>query len=64
LDDADHAGARHATVQRDAPICQLLRDHIGGAHFLETQFGMGVDVFANRRVKVWLDRLCAHNAGE
>jgi hypothetical protein len=47
VDDADHAGARHAPVQRNAPTCQLLRDHIGGAHFLETQFGVGVDVPAD-----------------
>ena len=44
LDDADHAGLAQAAVDRDAPFGELGRHHVGGAHFLEAQFGMGVDV--------------------
>ena len=47
--DAHHAGGAHAAVDGDAPVGQLLSDHIGRAHFLEAQLGVGVDVFANGR---------------
>ena len=47
FDDADHAGGAHATVNFNAPLGQLACHHIGGALFLETQFGVGVDVAAH-----------------
>ena len=47
VDDANHPGGRHATVQCNAPAGQLLRHDIGGAHFLKTQLRVGVDVFAD-----------------
>ncbi len=47
--DAHHAGGAHAAVNRDAPGFEFLRDHVGGAHFLEAQFRVGVDVAAHGR---------------
>jgi hypothetical protein len=47
--DADDAGGAHAAVNGDAPVCELLGHHIGGANFFEAQLGVGVDVFSNGR---------------
>jgi hypothetical protein len=47
MHDAHHAGGAHASVNGDAPVDQLLGDHVGGAHFFKRQFGVGVDVFAD-----------------
>ena len=44
LDDADHAGRTHAPVHGDTPGAELGGDHIGGALFLETQLGVGVQI--------------------
>ena len=42
--DAHHAGGAHAAVHGDAPFRQLFRHQVGGALFLEAEFGMRVDV--------------------
>jgi hypothetical protein len=44
LDDAHHAGGAQAAVDGNAPFGELGRHHVGGAHFFEAQFGMGMDV--------------------
>jgi hypothetical protein len=44
LDHADHAGAAETAVHLDAPALQLVGDDAGGAHFLEADLGMGVEV--------------------
>ena len=54
LDNADHAGATKASVDRNAPFGELGRDHVGGTLFLDTQFGMGMDVAPHR---LYLGRL-------
>ena len=48
LDDADHPGLAQTTVHRDAPFGKFCSNHVGGAHFLKTKFGVGVQVAANR----------------
>ena len=47
--NADDASGAHAAVDGDAPIGELLGDHVGGAFFLEAQLGVRVNVFANGR---------------
>src|SRR6218665_44044 len=47
LDDADHAGLAQPPVDRNAPLGELLRHHIGGAPLFEAQLGVGVDVPAH-----------------
>src|SRR6185369_11324633 len=42
--DADDPRRTQAAVDRDTPFRELLGHYIGGAHFFETQFGMGMDV--------------------
>ena len=49
MHNAHHPGGAHAAVNGDAPIGQLLGHHIGCANFLEAQFGVRMDVFANSR---------------
>src|SRR2546430_2669465 len=41
---ADHPGLADAAMHLDAPLRQLVGDQIGGAPFLETELGVGVDV--------------------
>ena len=48
LDGADHAGAADAGAVRDAQPRQFGGDDAGGAHLLEGQFGMRMDVAADR----------------
>ena len=45
----DEAGLAQTAVDFEAPLRQLLRHQVGGAGFLERQFGMRVDVAANGR---------------
>lgn len=52
---ADHAGGAHAAVNGDAPISELLGDHVGCAFFFEAQLGVSVNVFANGR---YAGRVC------
>jgi hypothetical protein len=47
LDQADHAGAGDAGAMGDAEAFQFPRDDSGGAHLLEADFRMGVDVAAD-----------------
>ena len=47
LDQADDAGAANAGLVADAETGQFARDHAGGAHLLEAQFRMGMDVAAD-----------------
>jgi len=42
--DADHAGRSQPSVDRYAPFGELGGHQIGGAHLLEAQLGMSVDV--------------------
>ena len=42
--DADHAGGAQPAVNGDAPLRQLGRHQVGGAHFLEAEFRVRVDV--------------------
>ena len=46
--DAHHAGLAHAAMKGNAPLRELCGHEVGGAHFLETQLGVGVDVAAQR----------------
>ena len=46
FDNAHHAGGAQAAVNGNAPLGQLLRHHLGCAHFLEAQLGVGVNVTA------------------
>jgi hypothetical protein len=46
--DADHAGLADPAMDLDTPFLQLAGDDVGGAEFLQAQFGMGVDIAANR----------------
>jgi len=45
---ADHAGAPEPAVHLDAPALQRARDDVGGAHLLEAEFRVGVDVASDR----------------
>ena len=47
--NANDTGGAHAAVNGDAPVCELLGHHIGGANFFEAQLGVRMDVFANGR---------------
>ena len=47
-DRADHAGAPEPAVHLDAPALERSRDDVGGAHLLEAEFRMGVDVASDR----------------
>ena len=47
-DDADHAGAADALGDLDAPFAHLGGDQRRGAMLLQAEFGMGVDVAADR----------------
>ena len=59
LDDADDAGLADAGMNLDAVGFQLLGDQAGGAHFLEADLGVGMDVAADFRhaIRVTLDLL-------
>ena len=46
LDATHHAGGTQAAVDGNAPVGQLLRNDVGGAQLLETQFRVGVDITA------------------
>jgi hypothetical protein len=46
--DAHHAGGAHAPMDGDAPFGQPPGHDIGGAHLFEAQFGVRVDVTADR----------------
>ena len=48
LEHADHAGAAEAAMHLDAPLRQLVGDDAGGADFLEADFGMRVQIAADR----------------
>ena len=48
LHDADHSGGTEPAMDRDAPVCQGLRDHVGGAALLEAQLRVGMQVTADR----------------
>ncbi len=48
LEHADHAGAAQAAMHLDAPLRQLLGDDAGGADFLKADFGMRMQVAADR----------------
>ena len=41
---AHHAGLREPAMNLDAEGCELLRNDVGGTHFLECRFGMPVKV--------------------
>src|ERR1700751_741727 len=47
LEHADDAGAAKAAMHLDAPLRELLGDNAGGAHLLEPDLGMGVEVAPN-----------------
>src|SRR5216683_2445318 len=49
LEDADHAGAAKAAMHVDAPLRQLVGHDAGCPDFLEADFGMGVQIPADRR---------------
>jgi hypothetical protein len=49
LDDADHAGLAQPPVHGNAPVGQCLRDDVGGALLVEAEFGVLVQVAADRR---------------
>ena len=53
--DADDTGGAHAAVNGDAPVGELLGDHVGCALFFEAQLGVSVNVFANGR---YAGRVC------
>ena len=44
---ADDAGLADAAMHLDAPLLQFARDQVGGAEFLQPEFGMGMDVAAD-----------------
>src|ERR1700722_13492517 len=46
--DADHAGAAQAAMLLDAPLRQLVGDDPGSADFLEADFGMRMQIPADR----------------
>src|SRR6267378_3588987 len=48
LEHADHAGAAEAAMYLDAPLGQLVGHDAGGPDFLEADFGMGVQIPADR----------------
>ena len=48
LEHADHAGAAEAAMHLDAPSLQLVGDDAGGAHLLEADLRMRVQVAADR----------------
>src|SRR6267142_1556963 len=48
LEHADHAGAAEAAMYLDAPLGQLVSHDAGGPDFLEADFGMGVQIPADR----------------
>src|SRR6185437_4153422 len=48
LEHADHAGAAEPAMHLDAPLRQLVGDDARGAHFLEADLGMGMQVAADR----------------
>ncbi len=56
LDQSDHAGPPDARLVADAQPRQLARHHAGGAHLLEAEFRMRVDVAADLDQR-WLDAL-------
>ena len=47
-DDADDAGLRNAAMDLDAVFRQFGRNDVGRARLVERQFGVGVDVAADR----------------
>ncbi len=48
LEYADHAGAAEAAMHLDAPTRQLVGDDAGGAHLLEPDLGMGMQIATDR----------------
>ena len=46
--DADDARSAHSPVYRNAPLGELGSHHVGGAHFLEAQFRMGMNVTSHQ----------------
>jgi hypothetical protein len=48
LEHADDAGASKSAMNLDAPLRELIGDDAGGADFLEADFGMGMQVAADR----------------
>ena len=46
-DDTDQTGGAQAAMDLDTPRFQISGHHVGGALFLETQFGMRMDVTAD-----------------
>ena len=49
LDDADDAGLADASVHLDAVGFEFLRHEAGGAHFLEADLGMSMNIAADFR---------------
>ena len=49
MNNADDACGAHAAVNGNAPVSELLGDHVGCALFFEAQLGVSVNVFANGR---------------
>ena len=49
MHNADDACGAHAAVNGNAPVSQLLGDHVGCALFFEAQLGVSMNVFANGR---------------
>ena len=48
LEHADHAGAAEPAMHLDAPLLQLVGDDARGAHLLEADLGMRVQIAADR----------------
>jgi hypothetical protein len=53
--NANHTRGAHAAVNGNAPVSELLGDHVGCALFFEAQLGVSVNVFANGR---YAGRVC------
>ena len=48
LHDTHHPRLAQTPVHRNAPLGELARHHIGGAHLFKAQLGVGVNVPAHR----------------